>query len=54
MPALASHSTHIPNLPPSLYAVPPDDSPALSVPSSPTAQGGAQGVAAPPIIDPAA
>jgi hypothetical protein len=55
MPELTPHSTPIFNvLPPSLYTTPIDDP--LSSPSSPpaTAQSGGQGVAVPPIIDPAA
>ncbi len=55
MPELITHSTPISNtLPPSLYAVPADDPPAPSTLPTPTVQGGAQGVAVPPIIDPAA
>jgi hypothetical protein len=53
MPELASQFTPTPNpLPPSLHAVPPDNPSVHSAPS--TVQRGTQGVALPPIIDPAA
>lgn len=53
MPELTAHSTLIPNLlPPSLHAVPPDDPQSPLAPSPATLQGGVQGVAVPPIIDP--
>jgi hypothetical protein len=54
MPELVPHSTPITNIPPSLYGVPPDDLPSPSPPSPATSQGSVQGVAVPPIIDPAA
>lgn len=51
MPELAAHSTPIPNLPPALLAVPPDDLPPSDV--QPTFQLDTQAAALPPVIDPA-
>lgn len=54
MPELVHHSTPISNpLPPSLYAVPPDNPP-ISRDASSTSEAGAQVAAVPPVIDPAA
>jgi hypothetical protein len=55
MPELAPQFTPTPNpLPPSLYAAPSNDPPALSASPFPTVQGSAPIAAVPPIIDPAA
>jgi|GEM_PF-533877 len=53
MPELVAHSTPIPNIPPSLYAIPPDNAPSSLTPPPATTQGDIQGVAIPPVIDPA-
>lgn len=55
MPELALQFTPTLNpLPPSLYAVPPDDPPPSPAPPPVTLQGSVQGVAVPPVIDPSA
>lgn len=54
MPELVTHSTPIPNIPPSLYAVPPDDPLAPLAPLPTTVQGSVHTASAPPIVDPTA